>query len=71
MSQNSSDTKDSAPIVYVREVAPEDLPDQLKGTSEQVYAVHDASGNRLALTQDRNVAFAFAKRNDMVPVSVH
>lgn len=59
------------PIVYVREVAREDLPDELKGTNARLFAVHDAAGNRLAVAQNRKVAFALAKRNDLVPLSVH
>ena len=59
------------PIVYVREVAEADLPDELKGTDARIYAVHDSDGNRLALTQDRGVAFALARQNDMSPLSVH
>ncbi len=59
------------PIVYVREVAPEELPEELRGTPAKLYAVHDAQGNRLAVTPDRRVAFALARRNDLTPVSVH
>ncbi len=59
------------PIVYVREVASDELPDELRGTTARLFALHDADGNRLALTPDRRVAFALAKRNDMVPLSVH
>ncbi len=59
------------PIAYVREVAPEDLPDKLRGTEAKLYALHDAEGNQLALTPDRRIAFALAKRNDMRPLSVH
>lgn len=59
------------PIVYVRAVTPDELPEQLKGTPGSVYAVHDAAGNRLALAADRKLAFALARRNDMVALSVH
>ena len=59
------------PIAYVREVAPEDLPDKLRGTEAKLYALHDAEGNQLALAPDRRIAFALAKRNDMRPLSVH
>ncbi len=59
------------PIVYVREVTRDELPDELRGTTARLYAVHDAEGNRLALTPDRDIAFALAKRNDMRPLSVH
>ncbi len=59
------------PIVYVRQATPEELPDELRGTTAKLYGVHDAEGNRLALTPDRRVAFALARRNDMVALSVH
>ena len=59
------------PIVYVREVAPEEMPEELRGTPAKLYAVHDAAGNRLAVAPDRRVAFALARRNDLKPVSVH
>jgi hypothetical protein len=59
------------PIVYVREVAADELPDELKGTPTRLFALHDADGNRLALTPDRRLAFALAWRNDLTPLSVH
>ena len=71
MTKNPFIEPNGQPIVYVREVAPEDLPDELRGTTARLYALHDADGNRLALTPDRRVAFALAKRNDMTPLSVH
>ncbi|MDH3668181.1 MAG: DUF1150 domain-containing protein [Paracoccaceae bacterium] len=66
-----SEDRKTAPIVYVRQVNHDELPDELRGTHVRLYALHDADGNRLAMTQDRNVAFALAKRNDMTPVSAH
>ncbi|MGR3715602.1 MAG: DUF1150 family protein [Thermohalobaculum sp.] len=71
MNKNPFTEPDGQPIVYVREVTPDELPDELRGTTARLYAVHDAEGNRLALTPDRRIAFALARRNDMVPVSVH
>lgn len=59
------------PIVYVREADREELPDHLKSAPGKIFSVHDPSGNCIALTQDRQVAFALARRNDLVPVSVH
>lgn len=59
------------PIVYVREVADDELPDELKGTSARLFALHDADGRRLAIAPDRSVAFALARRNDLTPLSVH
>ncbi|MCV2869540.1 DUF1150 domain-containing protein [Defluviimonas sp. WL0002] len=61
-------------IVYVRPVAVDDLPDEVR---EQVpgvktlYAVCDADGERLALVKDRRMAFLLARQNDMSPVNVH
>ena len=71
MTRNPFTAPAGRPIVYVREVTPEEFPDALRGATDKLYAVHDAEGNRLALTPDRRVAFALARRNDMVPLSVH
>ena len=38
---------------------------------EQLYALHDAAGERLALVRDRSLAFMLARQNDLAPVSVH
>lgn len=59
------------PIVYIREADRESLPDELKGATQRFYAVHDERGNVLALAPNRPVAFALARRNDLVPQSVH
>ncbi|MCB1348029.1 MAG: DUF1150 family protein [Paracoccaceae bacterium] len=61
-------------IVYVREVAVKDLPEQVRkeaGGVEKLYAVHSAEGTRLALVRDRNMAFVLARQNDFAPVAVH
>lgn len=61
-------------IVYVRPVAVADLPDEVRQHAmglEKIYAVHAASGERLALVRDRQLAFIVARQNDMAPVSVH
>lgn len=61
-------------IVYVRPVAVADLPEELRQAAmglDTIYAVHDASGERLALVRDRQLAFIVARQNDMAPVSVH
>jgi hypothetical protein len=71
MTRNPFTETGGQPIVYVREVTPDELPDELRGATAKLYGVHDAEGNRLALTPDRRIAFALAKRNDMVAVSVH
>ena len=61
-------------IVYVRPVAVEDLPDELRAQAagvETLYAVHRPDGERLALVRDRSLAFALARQNDLAPVSAH
>jgi len=72
--QFNFDDEDRNRIVYVREVNPADLPeeiqDQLDGDGP-VYAIHTDDGERIALARDRNVAFALARTNEMMPVSVH
>ncbi len=61
-------------IVYVRSVKvgdlPKDMRDQADGL-EQIYAVHNSDGDRLALVRDRQLAFIVARQHDMAPVSVH
>ena len=60
--------------VYVRPVnvieLPEDLREQAEGL-DQIYAVHDADGQRLALVKDRQLAFLLARQNELAPVNVH
>ncbi|MFA3919008.1 DUF1150 family protein [Ruegeria hyattellae] len=65
---------DADRIVYVKAVDVADLPDQVRsqaGDLEQLYAVHDASGQQLALVADRKLAFVLARENDYMPVTVH
>lgn len=60
--------------VYVKTIAVTDLPrevrDQAEGL-EQLYAVHDAQGQQLALVGDRKLAFVLARQHDYAPVMVH
>ncbi len=61
-------------IVYVRSVATKDLPQEVQdqvGGTKTVFAVHNSSGERLAVVRDRNLAFLLARQNDLAPVSVH
>ena len=67
-------TDEGERIVYVRPVAVADLPEEIRSQAmglETLYAVHDASGERLALVKDRWMAFALAREHDMAPVAVH
>ena len=68
------DTEEQDRLVYIRSVDPADLPedvqDQIDGDGP-VYAIHTGDGERIALTKDRQMAFALARTNEMAPVSVH
>ncbi len=60
--------------VYVKTIAVTDLPrevrDQAKGL-DQLYAVHNAQGQQLALVGDRKLAFDLAREHNYAPVLVH
>ena len=60
--------------VYVKSILVTDLPrevrDQAEGL-EQLYSVHDAQGQQLALAGDRKMAFMLAREHDYAPVMVH
>ncbi|MFD1797663.1 DUF1150 domain-containing protein [Paracoccus aurantiacus] len=61
-------------IVYVRRVAMDSLPDEVREQApglDSLYAVHGIDGERLALVKDRQMAFFLARQNDLSPVSVH
>ncbi len=64
------------PIVYVRKIAVDDLPQDIRVQAEdagltQLYAIGNEEGEQLALVADRKTAFFVARQNDMSPVSVH
>lgn len=61
-------------VVYVKSVDVADLPREVRdqaGDLEQIFAVHNADGEQLALVADRRMAFALAKQHDMRAVTVH
>ncbi len=60
-------------IVYVKPILAADLPAGLReqvGDLEEVFAVHNAAGEQLALVANRKLAFHLARENDMRPVTV-
>jgi hypothetical protein len=66
--------KGGSRIVYVRPVATEDLPEDIReqiGSAKVVYSVNAADGQRLALVADRRLAFHLARAHDFAPVNVH
>ena len=71
MSDKLHDKVDDQSIVYIREANRDFLPEHLKNTTGTLYAVHDPDGTMLAVAEDRSIAFALARRNDLTPVSVH
>ena len=61
-------------IVYVKPVLVADLPADMQtevGDLEQLFAVHNAAGEQLALVANRKLAFHLARENDMQPMTVH
>ena len=61
-------------IVYVKTVDVTELPEEVRaeaGELDQLYAVHDSEGQRLALVADRKLAFVLARQHDYAPVAVH
>ncbi|MCV2447457.1 DUF1150 domain-containing protein [Paracoccus sp. DMF] len=60
--------------VYIRRVAMDTLPDEVRRQVpgvDALYAVHGIDGERLALVKDRSLAFMLARQNELTPVSVH
>ena len=74
MNQPFDATPEENRIVYVKTVDVADLPDEVQNKIdgvEQLYAVHDAEGQQLALVADRKLTFRLARQNDYAPVAVH
>jgi hypothetical protein len=60
-------------IVYIRPIDTAGVPEAVKSgvTAPTIYAIHDASGNRLAVIADRDAAFLVARQHEMTPVYAH
>jgi hypothetical protein len=61
-------------IVYVKQVPVSALPVEVReqaGDLEELFAVHDAKGQQLALVANRRLAYSLAREHDYRPVSVH
>lgn len=74
MSEHAHNPNSVNKIVYVREVATKDLPQDLQKQivgRNKLYAVHSEMGERLALVKERNLAFILARQHDLSPVPVH
>ena len=74
MEHSTDDIASDERVVYVRAVSTAILPDDVReelGKVDEVYAVHSAAGERLALVTERDMAFVLARQNDLSPVAVH
>lgn len=61
-------------IVYVKPILVADLPDEMRakvGDLDELFAVHNADGEQLALVADRKLAYHLARENHMRPVTLH
>ena len=61
-------------MVYVKPISVTDLPREVQIQAnglDELFAVHDAEGQQLALVADRKLAFALAVQNDYAPQPVH
>lgn len=61
-------------IAYVKPILASELPAEMQakvGDLEELFSVHNAEGERLALVADRKLAFHLARENNMEPVTVH
>lgn len=65
---------DTGKLVYIKAVDVTDLPLELQkqiDSGKTLYSVHNPDGERLALVDDRNLAFVLARENDLTPLTVH
>jgi hypothetical protein len=61
-------------LVYVKAINVADLPQEVQEEAaglEQLFAVHNAKGEQLALVAGRAMAFDLARENDYAPVTLH
>ncbi len=70
------DPIDTSRFVYIKEVLAEDLPkpiaDNLPPDIETpLYAIYAADGTPLSIAQNREVATAMVRQNNLEPLSIH
>ncbi len=61
-------------IVYIRPVAPDELPQEVRPQVEgmdRLHSVHNANGECIAVVNGRRLAFALARQHDLNPMAVH
>lgn len=61
-------------MVYVKPIAVKSLPQEMRdqvGELKEVFAVHDAEGQQLALVADKRLALMLAREHDYAPQPLH
>ena len=65
---------DTDDLVYIKTVAVTELPLDLQrqvGPDKTLYAVHKADGERVAVVDNRALAYSLARDNDLTPMTLH
>ena len=76
MEQNYNfDGLDEKGLVYVKSISSSELPinvqQEILEEQGPLYALHNSTGDRIAVVSGRDAAFIVARQNDLNPVSVH
>ena len=65
---------DTDDLVYIKTVAVTELQLDLQrqvGPDKTLYAVHKADGERVAVVENRALAYSLARDNDLTPMTLH
>ena len=65
---------DTDDLVYIKTVEVTELPLDLQrqvGSDKTLYAVHKADGERVAVVENRALAYNLARDNDLTPMTLH
>jgi hypothetical protein len=69
------DGLDEKGLVYVKSISSNELPidvqQEILEEQGPLYALHNSTGDRIAVVSGRDAAFIVARQNDLNPVSVH
>lgn len=69
------DGLDEKGLVYVKSISSGELPidvqQEILDEHGSLYALHNSTGDRIAVVSGRDAAFIVARQNDLNPVSVH
>jgi hypothetical protein len=69
------DGLDEKGLVYVKSISSSELPidvqQEILEEQGPLYALHNSTGDRIAVVSGRDAAFIVERQNDFNPVSVH